>query len=97
LVITDPQRLEIKALFDFVGDFDGLRVLEIGCGDGRLTWQYAALAGHVSGIDPNEERITSARANMPSELASKVKFDVSSVESYRPDEPYDLAIFSWSL
>ena len=97
MVVADPRKQEIKTLFDFVGDFTGLRVLEIGCGKGRLTWQYANFACHVSGIDPNEERIASAKADLPPELASKVAFDVSGVESYRSDELYDLAIFSWSL
>ena len=97
MVVADPQQREIRALFDFAGDLSGSRILEIGCGDGRLTWHYAGLASHVSGIDPNEERIASAKAEMPPELASKVEFHVSSVESYQSYKLYDLAIFSWSL
>jgi 2-polyprenyl-3-methyl-5-hydroxy-6-metoxy-1,4-benzoquinol methylase len=32
-------------------NFNGQRVLEIGCGSGRLTWRYADQAAHVVGID----------------------------------------------
>ena len=42
-VQTDPEGTEAKYLRRFAG-FDGAprqRVLEIGCGDGRLTWRYA--------------------------------------------------------
>ena len=46
---SDPENSEIRALFDLV-DFCGKHVLEIGCGDGRLTWRYAEAAAHVTGI-----------------------------------------------
>jgi hypothetical protein len=34
----DPQGNEPAALFGFAGSLAGQRVLEIGYGDGRLTW-----------------------------------------------------------
>ena len=37
----DPQGNEPAALFDFAGSSAGQRVLEIGCGDGCLTWLNA--------------------------------------------------------
>jgi len=39
-VRTDPEGNETLALFDLV-QLDGREVLEIGCGDGRLTRRYA--------------------------------------------------------
>ena len=42
----DPEGNEPAALFDFVGRLAGQRVLEIGCGDGGLTWLYADQAAH---------------------------------------------------
>ena len=33
-------------------DLGGAEVLEIGCGDGRLTWRYAERAAYVTAIEP---------------------------------------------
>ncbi len=41
----DPENNETRALFD-LADFRGQRVLEIGCGDGRLAGHLRYLA-HV--------------------------------------------------
>jgi cyclopropane fatty-acyl-phospholipid synthase-like methyltransferase len=39
-VRIDPEGNETDALFALV-ELEGQEVLEIGCGDGRLTWRYA--------------------------------------------------------
>jgi SAM-dependent methyltransferase len=70
---VDPENNEPRALFD-LADFNGRRVLEIGCGDGRLTWRYADKATHVTAIDPFEGSITRAKENMPNDLVSRVEF-----------------------
>ena len=38
--LLDPEGVETRVLHDLV-DFRGKDVLEIGCGDGRMTWRYA--------------------------------------------------------
>lgn len=93
----DPEDRETVALFDFVGDFAGKRVLEIGCGNGRLTWRYAEKAAHVTGIDPNADRIERAIQATPDPLREKVNFFASGIDTFVTTEKYDLAIFSWSL
>lgn len=93
----DPEDRETLALFDFVGEFAGKRVLEIGCGDGRLTWRYAEKAAHVTGIDPNPDKIERAIQATPDHLRGKVDFFASSIDSFFTNEKFDLAIFSWSL
>jgi ubiquinone/menaquinone biosynthesis C-methylase UbiE len=95
--IVDPAGAELAALAEIV-DFSGLRVLEIGCGSGRLTWRYAVSAQEVLGLDPDEEAIAAARAATPPELREIVRFDVASpVERDIPRRHFDLAFFSWSL
>jgi predicted RNA methylase len=95
--IVDPTGAELAALAEMV-DFSGLRVLEIGCGNGRLTWRYAGPAEEVLGIDPDKEAIAAARAASPTELRERVHFEVSSpVERDVPRGHFDLAFFSWSL
>jgi len=95
--IVDPDGAELAALAQVV-DFASLRVLEVGCGDGRLTWRYAASAEEVLGIDPDEGAIAAARATIPPELRERVRFDVASpVERDEPRSHFDLAFFTWSL
>ena len=98
----DPDRAETDALYSLAASageepFRGLRVLEVGCGDGRLTWRYAADAAAVHAIDPDAEKIKQARAERPADLARHVTFEVASIETFVAPYPFDLLIFSWSL
>lgn len=98
-VVKDPEGIETAALLAMV-DFTNLRVLEIGCGDGRLTWRYAAEAAQVTGIDPDAGEIKVAQASTPAELSAKVTFRHTTLEDYAlafPERNFDLAIFAWSL
>jgi len=51
----DPEEVEIRILHEYA-DLAGTRVLEIGCGEGRLVWRYAATARQVGGLDPDGTR-----------------------------------------
>jgi ubiquinone/menaquinone biosynthesis C-methylase UbiE len=93
----DPEGVETRALAQLV-QVDGLRVLELGCGNGRLTFRYAANAASVLAVDPDTERITEAREALPSVLADTVTFAVSSAEKLDArHHTFDLALFSSSL
>ena len=50
----DPERNEIRYLRQ-CADFSGKRVLEVGCGEGRMTWQYAKETHTTIGIDPERD------------------------------------------
>lgn len=98
-LIEDPQENETKALFELV-DFAGKRVLDIGCGDGRLTYRYAEKAAQVVAIDPDHTEIEFAREELPPNLEHKVKFLVTDIEDFelpRNESKFDVAIFAWSL
>jgi 2-polyprenyl-3-methyl-5-hydroxy-6-metoxy-1,4-benzoquinol methylase len=98
-VRVEPEHNEARALFDLV-DFAAQHVLEIGCGDGRLTWRFAGRAAHVTAIDPYAESITCARDNQPTELQGRVEFHRIAFEDFAAaSEPsaFDIAILSWSL
>lgn len=95
----DPENNETRALFDLV-DFSGKHVLEIGCGEGRLTWRYADRAAHVTAIDPFAEGIALARAATPPELKQRVEFQQGRFLDFAAASPpsrFDVAILSWSL
>jgi len=96
-VQIDPEDTETAALHDYV-DFSGKRVLEIGCGDGRLTCRYADRAAHIVAIDPKADDIEMARNDCPDDLCGKIEFRVARLEELDfPAEKFDLALLSWSL
>jgi ubiquinone/menaquinone biosynthesis C-methylase UbiE len=93
----DPEDLEKKALNRFV-DFQDKRVLEVGCGEGRLTFKYAALTKQVAAFDPDHDALRIARADSPVGLHSKINFTGASA-GHIPfsKETFDIAILAWSL
>jgi 2-polyprenyl-3-methyl-5-hydroxy-6-metoxy-1,4-benzoquinol methylase len=98
-IIRDPEGNQTAALHQLV-DFAGKRVLEVGCGDGRLTWRYAEKTAQVTGIDPYAEGIRVAKLNTPEHLKERVAFLASTIEDFLfpQDKPrFDTAVLSWSL
>ncbi len=96
-VQIDPEGTELKFLRQFA-DFAGKRVLEIGCGDGRLTWRYARLAQRVTGIDLHADDLRIAMIDRPSDLALQVGFArADTVHLPFVAKSFDLALFSWSF
>lgn len=96
-VSIDPEGRELEALQSVAGDFAGKRVLEVGCGDGRLTWHIAERAASVVGIDPDEDSIVAAREKMPARLRDRVELCTSGFDQFASPGPFDLVILSWSL
>lgn len=97
-VRTDPEGNETDALFDLVR-LDGAEVLEIGCGDGRLTWRYAERAGHVTAIEVFEDSIARAKERLR-EMHLPVEFRHVGFEDFAADtdpDVFDVALLSWSL
>lgn len=96
-VQIDPEGNELEALTELV-DFAGLRVLDVGCGDGRLVWRIAPDAAFVLGVDTDAEEIETARRDTPRELKGKVEFrEGSVVDLDEPPRRFDLVFFTWSL
>jgi len=93
----DPDRNEIKHLRKFV-DFTDKRVLEIGCGEGRLTWQYAREARSVFAIDLDRDSLRVARVDRPADLENQIRFANADSEHLPfSKEKFDIAILAWSL
>lgn len=93
----DTEHNEIKYLHKFA-DFAGKRVLEIGCGEGRLTWQYVKVTHSTVGIDLDPDALRVATIDKPSDLESKVYFSRAMSEQLPfSKETFDLAILAWSF
>jgi ubiquinone/menaquinone biosynthesis C-methylase UbiE len=95
--VVDPEGAQLAAVLR-AADFRGRRVLEVGCGDGRLTWGIAPLAESVLAFDPVEESVRAARRACPADLRERVRFEVAQAEEIDvPPQSVDLVFFSWSL
>ena len=96
-LIQDPEGAETHIIHDLV-NFEGKDILEIGCGDGRLTWRFAEKAASVFAIDPKEDEIAQAIAATPEYLKTIVTFVATDVTTLPlPADSYDVAVFTWSL
>ena len=93
----DPDGYEKKYLSKFI-DLANKRVLEIGCGEGRLTWQYAKDAKSVVAIDLDHDSLRIAKVDRPSNVEDTVTLACADSE-YLPfsKEKFDIAILAWSL
>lgn len=95
--VVDAEGVQLAAVLR-AADFDGKRVLEVGCGDGRLTWGIAPQATSVLAFDPEEREVRAARGSCPADLRERVAFAVASAEEIEVEpEAVDLVFFSWSL
>jgi 16S rRNA A1518/A1519 N6-dimethyltransferase RsmA/KsgA/DIM1 with predicted DNA glycosylase/AP lyase activity len=92
-IIDDPEQHEAAALARMVRSFAGRHVLEIGCGEGRLTRKYARDAARVIAIDTDAEGVTELRKDLPF-----VDARVAGVHDLvLPPHSVDVVIFAWSL
>lgn len=94
--ILDPEGNEPSQL-EATGLLEDRRVIELGFGDGRMTWRYASLPKQVFGLDPYLEDLRIAAKELPDRppqtylvcaVAEKLPFKA---------QEFEVAIFSWSL
>ncbi len=97
---SDPEGTETKHLLRFaeLTPSDGKRVLEVGCGDGRLTWRYAEAVNYVFGIDVHADDLRIALVDRPANLVRIAHFArADALHLPIPNNSFDLAIFAWSF
>jgi 2-polyprenyl-3-methyl-5-hydroxy-6-metoxy-1,4-benzoquinol methylase len=69
-----------------VHTFSGADALEVGCGDGRMSWRFADRARSVLALDPDASAIEQARASLsglPERLRLRVHFQVADMTGVR--------------
>ena len=97
-LVMDPAGYETRALRQAVS-WRGKRVLEVGCGDGRLTLRLAQLgARSILAIDPDAALVRGARKALPERYRARIRYQVGSAERLRKRKDlFDIAVLSWSL
>ena len=97
MYVRDAQGVEPAAIIEVAG-LDGLRVLEVGCGEGRLTRFATSRAREVYAFDPDGARVRTAEAALASELRKRVSFGVDDADGLDVErQRFDLALCGWSL
>lgn len=95
--VLDREGAHLAALRRLT-DFGSARVVEVGCGDGRLTLGIAERAASVLAFDPDREAVAEARAALPARLLDRVSYRAASATELEiPRSEYDIVVFSWSL
>jgi ubiquinone/menaquinone biosynthesis C-methylase UbiE len=93
----DPEGFEKKILQKYA-EFVNKRVLEVGCGEGRLTWKYAGAPALTIGFDPDHDALRIARADRPYDLQKNVHFANANASNIPfSKETFDIAVLAWSL
>lgn len=82
-----------NALLELI-DGDNLSVLDLGCGDGKLTKVLQDRGFHVDGMDASEDMLEIAKSNYPD-----IRFIHSDATDFTIREQYDVvfsnAVFHW--
>ena len=90
----------IEATMDFIGNnIDDKRVLEVGCGIGRMTKPLLDKAKELTSIDLCNRMIERAKAQLvlSNDLNDRIKFECCFAENYMTTVVYDAAICSLIL
>ena len=94
----DPRRFNAfqQARYDWIiktaGDMKGKRVLDLGCGDGSLTYMLCRAGAHVVGADNEDMGIKFARENLASQnVDNKLHYEFVVASAY--SLPFENASF----
>lgn len=94
---SDTSGIEKNYLLDMLA-VRGCRILEVGCGDGRLLWQYAGLSAAAIGIDPDAATLQRALPARPAPLApSTALLAASAIDLPFAAASFDHILFAWSF
>ena len=81
-----------EIILGYLAGTRGLRILNVGCGSGELSFMLAAAGHRVFGIDPAAEYIDVARRKAERLPHLRCEFAVSTIEDFQSDSRYDCVI-----
>jgi SAM-dependent methyltransferase len=91
-ITGDPQLAPIAFFAREFCERPRRRALSLGSGDGQLELAAVRVGAceEIVGIDLSPERVARARSRVPEELRDRVAFEVANLETYEPQDRYDV-------
>ncbi len=91
---SSAQKLWAEELISKIEVEGSERVLDIGCGDGKVTARIADLVprGSVLGIDSSEEMVRFAKEKFPAEGHPNLRFQEADARDLEFDEEFNLVV-----
>ncbi len=89
--LQEAMAQEVVALLDLK---DAKRILDVGCGDGKITAEIAARSprGSVVGVDPSRDMICFARSHFGPATRPNLRFEVADARSLPFKQEFDLVV-----
>src|SRR5882724_13059152 len=89
--LQEAMGQEVLALLDLSGSE---RILDVGCGDGKITAQIAFCAskGSVVGVDPSRDMISFASSHFGPATLPNLRFEVADARRLPFKNEFDLVI-----
>src|SRR5215510_9880358 len=97
-LVMDPAGAETQALKK-ITNWQSKRVLEVGCGEGRLTLRLAGFNPEkIIAFDPDPKSIRTARKNLPEKHKDRIEYRLGNAEHVKQgSDLFDIVVFSWVL
>ena len=91
----DPEQKEIMYLLNNGINFEGKKILEVGCGTGRFTERILPHCSEIHCIDPDKRALDVLNSNLDD---SRLTISCGTLETVPVNQNYyDYVIFSWSM
>ena len=89
--LQEAMAQEVLALLDLA---DSKRILDVGCGDGKITAEIAARSprGSVVGVDPSRDMIDFAQRHFGPATRPNLRFEVADARSLPFKQEFDLVV-----
>ena len=94
--IHDPEGIEVSHLISACQP-GGKNMLEIGCGHGSLTFQYAGLPRWAIGIDPDQSELILAKGDKRNTDKNISFIQAMGEHLPYPSQCFDIVLFASSL
>ena len=92
--ISSPQQMWAQELLSKISIQGDERILDIGCGDGKITAQISRLVprGSIVGLDNSQDMLNYARFRFPPEQWPNLEFQHGDARDLRYNEEFDLIL-----